>query len=55
MALSRNAENGWIGGVCAGLAETSGLPVLLLRAAFVLVPGALFVYPVLWVLLPDKS
>lgn len=55
MALERNSEEGWIGGVCAGLAGTSGLPVVLVRAAFVLVPGALLVYPVLWALLPDKD
>lgn len=55
MALTRNSEEGWIGGVCAGLAPTSGLSVWLLRAAFVLIPGALFVYPVLWILLPDES
>jgi phage shock protein PspC (stress-responsive transcriptional regulator) len=55
VALGRNSDEGWLGGVCAGLADTTGLPVLLLRLAFVLVPGALVAYPVLWLVLPDDS
>ncbi|MDP8928251.1 MAG: PspC domain-containing protein [Actinomycetota bacterium] len=55
MALKRNSKEGWVAGVCAGLAPTSGLPVMLLRAAFVLIPGAWFVYVALWILMPDED
>jgi phage shock protein PspC (stress-responsive transcriptional regulator) len=49
------AREGWIGGVCAGLAAASGLEVALVRLAFVLaVPSGIggTVYLVLWVLTP---
>ncbi len=55
MALHRNSEQGWIAGVCAGLAPSSGLPVMLLRIAFILVPVGLPIYLLLWILLPDES
>jgi phage shock protein C len=56
--LHRNAHRAWIGGVCAGLAESMGLPVLLVRVAaflllFVSFGIELLVYVALWLLLPN--
>lgn len=55
--LVRAAEGRVLGGVAAGLAELTGLPVLALRLAFVVLTGAsglgLVVYAVFWVFLPQ--
>jgi phage shock protein PspC (stress-responsive transcriptional regulator) len=45
--------DGYIGGVCAGLAEWSGIPAILWRIAFLFVfPYAFWIYLILWVFLP---
>ncbi|RRO14762.1 PspC domain-containing protein [Saccharopolyspora rhizosphaerae] len=55
-ALERPRNGKMIAGVCAGLAHRFGLPVFLVRLAFVLsciLPGPQFVvYIALWILLP---
>ncbi|BDZ59122.1 PspC domain-containing protein [Barrientosiimonas endolithica] len=53
------AEDRWIGGVCAGLAERLRVDPLIVRAAFVLL-GLTFgigipLYLVAWLLLPDRQ
>lgn len=56
MNLRRSTTNKMLGGVCAGIAETVGLDVLVVRIIFVLL--ALFgfsgglIYLVLWILIP---
>jgi phage shock protein PspC (stress-responsive transcriptional regulator) len=45
--------DGYIGGVCAGLADWSGIPAILWRIAFLFVfPYAFWIYLILWVFLP---
>ncbi|MDI2031470.1 PspC domain-containing protein [Saccharopolyspora sp. TS4A08] len=55
-ALERPRNGKMIAGVCAGLAHRFGLPVFLVRLAFVvscILPGPQFVlYILLWILLP---
>ena len=57
--LRRNSAKGVIGGVCAGIADTTGLSVTAIRAAAVVL--ALFfgtgvgVYLLGWALLPDEA
>ena len=47
--------NGYIGGVCQGLGEWSGIPSILWRVAFLfVVPGALFIYIILWIFLTKE-
>lgn len=59
VALTRAAHGRWLGGVCAGLARTRGLPVARLRAAFAV--GALLgglgilVYVACWLIIPAES
>lgn len=58
VGLHKTDNGKMLAGVCAGLAETTGLPVWLFRLIFVLgnfLPGpGLFVYVILWVLLPKR-
>ena len=55
--LRRSGTDRWLGGVCGGLAEYSGIDSLLWRVGFVgltLAGGAgVVVYLLLWVLLPS--
>jgi len=58
--LTRPAEGGILGGVCAGLGRRLGLSPWKARLLFVLVllvvPGSqLLVYPILWVLMPKDA
>jgi phage shock protein PspC (stress-responsive transcriptional regulator) len=58
--LRRSTRDQYLGGVCAGLAEATGLPVWLWRAAFIVL-GVSFgvgvvLYLALWILVPsDKA
>ncbi|HEY0486767.1 MAG TPA: PspC domain-containing protein [Mycobacteriales bacterium] len=56
--LTRPRRGRRLAGVCAGLAQRSGLPVGVVRLLFVLsclLPGPQFVaYLVLWVLMPSE-
>ena len=46
---------GYIGGVCQGLGEWSGLPSILWRVAFLFfIPAAFWVYIVLWMFLSKE-
>ncbi|WP_020578695.1 PspC domain-containing protein [Actinopolymorpha alba] len=57
--LVRPRKGKMIAGVCAGLADRFGLPVTLVRLAFVLsciLPGPQFViYLALWILIPKEE
>lgn len=57
--LFRDKKRGWIGGVCAGLAAYMGLPIWVLRLAFIIaIPApipSLIPYLVLWYLLPPSK
>jgi signal transduction histidine kinase len=54
--LRRDRENGWLGGVCAGIARRYGLDLWLVRFAFVVATVAggigLVLYPLAWLLIP---
>ncbi len=56
--LRRSGRDKWLGGVCGGLAEHTGVDALIWRAAAVVLtlsgPG-LFVYLALWVLMPPPA
>lgn len=46
---------GYIGGVCQGLGEWSGLPSILWRVGFLFfIPAAFWVYIVLWMFLSKE-
>lgn len=48
--------NGYIGGVCGGLGNWSGLPSILWRIAFLFfIPAAFWVYIALWIFLSNQS
>lgn len=55
----RRAEDGWVGGVCAGLAARLGLDPLVIRALFVVLSFALglgvLAYLAAWLLVPDSE
>ena len=45
-------RNGYVGGVCQGLGEWSGIPSILWRVGFLFfIPAAFWVYVVLWMIL----
>ena len=56
---TRPLSTAWIGGVCAGLADHLGWPVLLVRLGFVVVSAfaltGLWVYLVLWLAMPRTA
>lgn len=48
--------NGYVGGVCEGLGEWSGIPSILWRLGFVFViPYAFWIYVILWISLKRKN
>ena len=49
-------RNGYIGGVCQGLGEWSGIPSILWRILFLFfIPAAVWVYLGLWIFLSKES
>lgn len=47
--------DGYIGGVCKGLENWSGIPSILIRIAFLFfIPAAFWVYVALWVFLSKE-
>lgn len=47
--------DGYIGGVCQGLGEWSGIPSILWRVAFLcIIPAAFCVYIILWMFLSKE-
>jgi phage shock protein PspC (stress-responsive transcriptional regulator) len=57
--LGRSRQNKILGGVCAGIAETTDTPPWLWRAIFVLIVllfgTGILVYIVLWLLMPYRD
>lgn len=58
--LARDRENGWIGGVCAGIARHFNIDAAFPRVAMVVLciffwKIALAIYLAAWLLLPDRS
>lgn len=57
--LDLTRRPGWIGGVCAGIAERLGIDPLIVRGVFVVVAvlggPALLAYAAAWLLLPDED
>ena len=58
-ALRRSRSDRWLGGVCGGLAPTTGLPSWLWRLIFVALAGCggtgLVAYVLLWIVLPKED
>ena len=58
-ALRRSRTDRWVGGVCGGLAPTTGLPAWLWRLIFALLMlcggTGLMVYVLLWILVPKED
>jgi phage shock protein PspC (stress-responsive transcriptional regulator) len=57
--LCRSSDQGWIGGVCAGLAHTAGTRPVIFRVLIVVVTRFLWIitipmYIVAWILLPAR-
>jgi phage shock protein PspC (stress-responsive transcriptional regulator) len=56
--LDIQRQPGWIGGVCAGIAERTGIDVLIVRGIAVVVAilggPAILLYAAAWLLLPDR-
>lgn len=57
--VERRVTHGWLGGVCAGLAEHTGVPALWWRAAFVVAASwrlaGVGAYLLLWLFLPRQD
>lgn len=51
--LYRNGTTGYVGGVCAGLQDHTGLDANLWRLASVFIPGGIVVYVILWIITPE--
>lgn len=50
----RNSKDGYIGGVCEGLGEYTGIDPIFWRFAFVFIPGLGAPYLLLWFFTPNK-
>jgi phage shock protein PspC (stress-responsive transcriptional regulator) len=49
-------ENGYIGGVCEGLGNWSGIPSILWRIGFILIfPYPIWAYLILWFFIKHKT
>jgi phage shock protein PspC (stress-responsive transcriptional regulator) len=60
LEIYRSAEHKMIAGVCGGIAEYFGVPVAIVRLAFVLMTVfmggvGLLVYVVLWIVMPQED
>lgn len=54
--FARNADDKIIGGVCSGIANSTGIDPVIVRVLFVLLFGALFwIYILLWIIVPAES
>jgi phage shock protein PspC (stress-responsive transcriptional regulator) len=48
-------RKGYIGGVCAGLGEWSGLPSILWRILFLFTAGSFWAYLLIWIFTEEKE
>jgi phage shock protein C len=57
--LVRLSNEGWVGGVCAGIGETYNIDANVVRLIFlacILLGGfGLFLYILLWIIMPNKK
>ena len=57
--LTRSTQHQWIGGVCGGVAEYTGLDATLIRLVVVigafLAPTTLLIYLLAWVVMPQAA
>jgi phage shock protein PspC (stress-responsive transcriptional regulator) len=57
--MRRDTRNAVLGGVCAGIANSIGMPILTVRLLFIFMTvwmGApLIIYPLLWILMPVQG
>jgi len=54
MKLRRDTQNGYIGGVCSGIAKVTDTSPIGWRILFLLVPSSLWIYLALWVILKEE-
>lgn len=47
-------SNGYIGGVCEGIAKTTDTSALAWRILFLFLPGSFWIYMFLWILLKKE-
>jgi len=54
--MYRDKENAILGGVCAGLANAVGIPILIMRLMFLIaifwIGISIWIYPILWLIMP---
>jgi phage shock protein PspC (stress-responsive transcriptional regulator) len=52
--LARMSDEKWVGGVCAGIAYSLGIPTWIVRLItfLVIMRGLLIVYIILWIFMP---
>lgn len=48
-------RDGYVGGVCAGLGDWSGIQSIIWRIGFLFIPHALIVYIILWIFVKRKN
>lgn len=58
--MRRDIKNGILGGICSGIAKSTGIPTLFIRLAFIFgtlwLGGGVLIYLILWLLLkPDNE
>jgi len=57
--MKRDKKNAVLGGVCAGIAKSLGMPTLLIRLAFIFgtlwLGGGVLIYLILWLLMPVED
>jgi phage shock protein PspC (stress-responsive transcriptional regulator) len=57
--MRRDLNNKILGGVCSGIAKSTGLPTLLVRLAFIFgtlwLGGGVLIYLILWLLIPAET
>jgi phage shock protein C len=46
---TRSTKNSYIGGVCGGLSNSTEVDAIFWRLLFVLMPGSLLIYLVMWI------
>jgi phage shock protein PspC (stress-responsive transcriptional regulator) len=55
MKLTKNKKDGWIAGVCAGIADKTGIHISLIRIISFFVPFGFLLYVVLALVMDDKN
>ena len=53
--LYRSSTDSYIGGVCGGIGQYTNVDPIIWRAAFLFIPGTLWVYLFLWLLVKQEK